>query len=239
MQNLQVKVRNKDGSSGLKTVTIVRAWTETNGGQLFLHQNGTYGYKDGSPVVSKQDFNLISDPHQKAAALDWWDRKGERLSNEFYERKAEEDAHRQEQEKPVIEGDFSDLDVIQYIRRPIEKRTRAAYSDPCTWLEWFDGRPDWWGFARVIEIRGYRYEVVDPDHKPDKVNGPLNTAKQLDVIEEHLTKADKEVALAQLQELRKIMDEENILELISNAVKEGIGPLSEKLAEMSKNAKKD
>lgn len=238
MQQLQVKVRNKDGSSGLKTVTIVRAWTETGGKQLFLHQNGTYGYKDGSPVMGVKDFDLIGDAHQKAAALDWWDRKGEKLSNEFYERKAEEDAHRQEQEKPVIEGDFSDLDVIQYIRRPIEKRTRAAYSDPCTWLEWFDGRPDWWGFARVIEIRGYRYEVVDPGREPADTNAPLDTAKQLDVIEEHLTKANKEVALTQLQDLRKIMDEETILELITNAVKEGIGPLSEKLAEMSENAQK-
>jgi len=167
MQKLQVKVRNKDGSTRLKTVTVIRLWSQSDGKQLFLHSNGTYGYKDGSPVISAREFDIISDPHQRERAMDWWDRTGERISREFYEKREEEEIARQETDVPVVEGDFSSVDVIQYIRRPLKTRSRAAYGDPSTWYEWFDARPDWWGFARVIEIQGYRYEIVEPGQNAD------------------------------------------------------------------------
>lgn len=232
MQKLQVKVKNKDGSTGLKTVTVIRSWAESDGRQLFLHLSGVYGYKDEAPVISANEFILISDPHQKARAQDWWDREGKDISNVFYERKEKEDAERQDAEVPAVEGDFSSLDVIQYIRRPIAQRSRAAYTNPGTWYEWFEGRPDWWGYARVIEIRGYRYEIVEPEQVTKGTTAPMEVDQQLDVIEGHLNGADKPVALDNLKVLRVSMDPETLLEQIAGKVKEGIAPLTEKLAEM-------
>jgi hypothetical protein len=131
---------------------------------LYLHKNGTYGYKDGAPVKDKNELAAIADPIARKLALHWWQVTGQNLSDEHYQRR---EAQLEELAMRGVAGaepgDNTSLDQVMYMRRPIKDRRRAAYSDPSTWQSFFDQRPAWWGLASVIEISGYRYERIDPE----------------------------------------------------------------------------
>jgi hypothetical protein len=164
-QKLFVKTTDEEGKSGLKEVHIIRSWQESSGLQLYLHKNGIYGYKDESPVMKVREFDIIGDPIQKKAALAWWNRAGKKLSEEFY-KKRDEEIEKGLGYMPVIEGDDSNLDAAQYIRRLISDRSKKAWSEPSTWFDWFkEGRPEWWGSANLIEIGHYRYKKMDLENE--------------------------------------------------------------------------
>jgi len=174
MQTLYIKIKDGQGRVRNRVVKVIRAWTEGGGKQLFLHADGTYGYKDGAPALNEAELDIISSPAQRKLAQLWWNRVGARKSADYY-RKQEQDLQ-ERQSQGVLEsvsGDSSDLDMILYIRRPVTTRARDAFSDPSTWYEWFETRPEWWGFANVIEISGYRYEVVEV--KEEVEGGRLKT----------------------------------------------------------------
>jgi hypothetical protein len=164
MQTLYLKIVNPDGTAGRKKVTIVRSWHEGSGRIIYLHQNGVYGYKDGSPVKDLRELDTISDPYSKKLAVFWWNSNGKLLSDEYYRKQGEHlerlAARAAGQAAP---GDNSGCDQIYYMRRPVKNRARSAFSDPATWSSFFDRRPDWWGAANVIEIGEWRYERVDPE----------------------------------------------------------------------------
>jgi hypothetical protein len=163
-QKLFVKTTDEEGKSGLKEVHVIRSWQESSGLQLYLHKNGIYGYKDESPVMNVREFDIIGDPIQKKAALAWWNRIGKKVSAEFY-KKRDEKIEKGLGDIPIIEGDDSNLDAAQYARRLISDRSKNAWSDSSTWFDWFDSRPDWWGYAGIIEIGNYRYKKMDLENE--------------------------------------------------------------------------
>jgi len=164
-QILHLKTDKSTGAQ--RQATVIRSWQDARGEQIYLHANGVYGYKDGSPVQSDNEFGLIGDPLQKKMALRWWNQAGKEMSETFYAKKQEELEARQEKEVPVVDGDSSALDAALYRRR----KGKAAFGNACTWPEWFAVRPEWWGHAGLIEINGYRYEQIamDADEEMDAV----------------------------------------------------------------------
>ena len=53
------------------------------------------------------------------------------------------------------------LDSIKYMRRSVEGQHSGRFSRPAAWADFgFEVRPGWWGHASLIEIAGYRYELV-------------------------------------------------------------------------------
>lgn len=160
-QKLFVKSTDENGKIYMKEVFIIRSWQESTGNQIYLHANGVYGYKDGSPVRNDKEFNIIGSLVQRNAALAWWNRKGKTLSEDYYRRQAEMVETRILADVPVVEGDASDLDTVLYSRRPVSDRSKNAFSEPTTWFDWFDKRPDWWGHAPLIEIGGFRYKMIE------------------------------------------------------------------------------
>jgi len=163
MQTLFIKSTDGNEKTKLKEIVVLRSWQLSSGEQIYLHKNGMYGYKSGAPVRSAAEFDkVIGDPLQRKYAHAWWQRTGKAMSEAYYsalEREMEERAG----EIQVVEGPSSELDSIQYVRRPIKDRKKSALSQPCSWMDWFPARPDWWGAASIIEIAGYRYQIVEPD----------------------------------------------------------------------------
>jgi hypothetical protein len=168
-------VYNEDGSPVIdsktgkqvrrvKKVVVIRSWQKADGAQLYFHSNGTYGYKDGSPVRTRaelEDPGLIGNEEQRKLALVWWDRKGVDESKKYYASQAERSRLVAERSPGVMRQVDSDLDIIMYMRRPLADRRRAAFGEPFTWFTMFENRPGWWGDAEIIEVGQYRYEKVN------------------------------------------------------------------------------
>jgi len=166
MQTLFVKTTDGKGKSTMVTVHVVRSWQDASGRQLYLHANGIYGYKDGSPVKNETEFDLIHDAFQRDRAMRWWKNHGKGVSEEFYAGKARDLA---ELQKDIIvpgAGDNSDLDAVLYRRRLIKDRRRVAFSPPTTWFELFSQRPEWWGVAGIIELGEFRFERAEHGDEP-------------------------------------------------------------------------
>ena len=168
-QKLFVKTTDQKGNTVMKEVQVIRSWQESSGKQIYLHANGVYGYKDGSPVKKVDEFSIIGDPIQNKMARTWWEQKGKALSRDFYARLEAEIEERQVEGIPIpVEGESSDLDSVMYMRRPLNAKGKKSLSEPCTWPEFgFSKRPDWWGQAGMIELGGYHYEVVDMAELPE------------------------------------------------------------------------
>lgn len=163
MQKLFVKETDKDGKPVLRPVHIIRSWQESDGSQIYLHHTGIYGYKDGSPVKEKKEFDIINDAYQKKLAEAWWDRSGKQISEKYYADRKKTQEARQDALQGLTKSD-SDLDAAQYIRRLLTDRKKDAWSDPMSWFECSpDGRPDWWGKASIIEIGNYRYKKLETE----------------------------------------------------------------------------
>jgi hypothetical protein len=151
------------GKASMRKVSVLRSWQTVEGKQIYLHTNGVYGYKDGAPVKSDQEFDhLIQDAYQLAAARAWWERTGRALSETYYAKKEQESQERQQRMTPV-QGDLTRLDTTVYVRRQENDRRKNAWSEPATWVSWFTTRPDWWGLATIIDIHGYRYKMIAAD----------------------------------------------------------------------------
>ena len=163
MQKLFVKEKDKDGKTGLRSVHIIRSWQESDGKQIYLHHNGIYGYKDGSPIKNVEEFGIINDPHQKKLAEAWWDRSG-KVFSEKYHADAEKAMEARQAGIEGVTASTSDLDAAQYVRRLITNRKKDAWSEPLSWFECApNGRPEWWGKANIIEIGDYRYKRIDTE----------------------------------------------------------------------------
>jgi len=168
MQTLQVKTAGPDGKPFLRDVQVIRSWSNSSGQQLFLHADGVYGYKDGSPMRDKREFELIANEAQRNAALRWWEAKGEALSKRFYEEKTQREIQAAEVAgTDLILQNEADLDACQYIRRPVNNRKASAYGEPHTWTHWFDHRPEWWGHAFSIQLGPFYYKRMDPEPTPE------------------------------------------------------------------------
>jgi hypothetical protein len=176
-QELNVKVKLPDGTTTMKKLFVIRGWQESSGKQLFLFADGAYGFKDGSPVRSVSDFDMIANQQQKRAALFWWEKIGKELSARFY---ADQEARAAElagvyQFEP--QGSESDLDSVLYIRKPA-KKGKGAVSDPHPWMKWFQRRPEWWGQATVIGFADYTYEMATPDGAAKEDAGNTKEVKE-------------------------------------------------------------
>jgi hypothetical protein len=155
-------VKNPDG--GQRAVKIVRSWGTSGGTSVYLHTNGRYAYKDGTPLKSANELDILPFV-QREAAIAWWKRVGEAESVAYYEGKL--------QQARDTAGDFQaeikntdELDAVNYIRRKTGAKKTAAATAPHTWMEWFPVRPDWWGQARMIAFMDYAYEMVVPAETP-------------------------------------------------------------------------
>lgn len=154
-------VKKPDG--GQREVKIVRSWGTSGGTSVYLHSNGRYAYKDGSPLKSVNELDILP-LVQREAAIAWWKRTGEAESAAYYEGRL--------QKARDAAGDFQteikntdELDAVNYIRRKTGTKKSAATA-PHTWMEWFPIRPDWWGQARTIAFLDYAYEMVVPVEEP-------------------------------------------------------------------------
>lgn len=174
MQKLFVKdINPRTGASREIAVEVIRFWTHATRGTLFLHKTGVYGYKNGAPVRSAEEFEIIADPTQKKLAERWWRTVGQVHSAKYYQELEEIILAKNLQGVPELGAPEVELDAISYRRRPIKDRRRAAFSDPCLWAQWFPQRPDWWGHATVIEMHGHRYvmERLDEEYDGDEDPG--------------------------------------------------------------------
>ncbi|MFZ5773072.1 MAG: hypothetical protein ACOY4W_16755 [Thermodesulfobacteriota bacterium] len=158
MQILKVK---KPGTKTALTVKVLRSWANSRGGTIYLHHNGVYGYKDGSPVLSEQELaDNIHAPVQKKLALRWWKSVGRRLSEDFYAAREQMEISSSSDFQQLDDGANSALDMALYRRRGV--KPGAAVSGPKSWMELgFPSRPDWWGQARLIEVGIWIYELLD------------------------------------------------------------------------------
>jgi len=145
--------------TGQKAVQILRTWLDASGKSVYLHANGRYAYKDGAPLKSKGELDLIADRGQRTLAQAWWDRYGEKESISYY---ADLEAKQLEAAGDFRESamDLSDLDAILYMRRPTGRK-KGAVTKPHSWMEWFSRRPDWWGQAKRIDFADYAYEMAE------------------------------------------------------------------------------
>lgn len=160
-QKLQVKVTTPTGEEALREVTILRTFCHASGAMVFQHTNGVYGYKDGAPVRTREELEIISHPLHRKAALLWWERRGQKMSEEYQ-------AAQQERERARI-GDFqaadkvdnTELDGKLYYRQALADSEDAPLEGPFTWMELFPNRPDWWGQASAIQFLDYQYMLED------------------------------------------------------------------------------
>ncbi len=153
-QTLYVKMPG----GGQREVKIVRTWGTSGGTSVYLHANGRYAYKDGTPLQSRNELDILP-LVQREAALAWWERAGNKEATAHYEA--------QLQAARTAAGDFQteikntdELDAINYIRRKSGGKKTTAATAPKTWMEWFPKRPDWWGQARTISFADFAYEMV-------------------------------------------------------------------------------
>lgn len=157
MQILHVTKRKPDGGASAATVRIIRAFSANAGATVYLHHDGTYGYKDGSPVRSRAELDIIPAGPQRDAAHAWWDHIGEAAAAEYAQRRLAAEKRRLEQSLPAAVPD-SARDTVMY------HRFRAVDDDkgpPRAWMAYAEHRPEWWGAAELIQIGGWIYERAD------------------------------------------------------------------------------
>jgi len=151
-------IKMADGSQ--QPVKVIRSWATSGGNSVFLHENGRYAYKDGSPLKSAAELDILPRV-QREAALAWWIRKGRAEAEAHYEAKLAKDRE--------AAGDFraevpfpDELDAATYCRKRSDAKSKnPAISAPHAWMEWFPKRPDWWGQAKEISFTDYTYVMAE------------------------------------------------------------------------------
>ncbi|OPY17009.1 MAG: hypothetical protein A4E74_01542 [Syntrophus sp. PtaB.Bin075] len=160
MQTLNVKC--SDGST--RVVTVHRSWQDISGRHIFLHHNGVYGYKDGTPVRNVSELEGLPLEHKRLAQA-WWERAGQSMSDELYGRKEEEAARKAGdfQEELAAHEYNTQLDSVLYSRKAIVKgKPKGAVTAPKSWMEFgFTRRPDWWGQAQAINFSDFSYFMLN------------------------------------------------------------------------------
>lgn len=187
MQQLYVKTKD----AGIKVVHILRSWQDISGQEVFLHADGTYGDRDGTPKKDAATFNIMPVEHRELA-LAWWQRKGEKLSRKHYQDKAAKMAQRagDYQEKIAAQEMNSQLDAILYGRKnQLANGKFGAVEAAKPWMEHgFTKRPDWWGQAKVVEFKNCQYVMQEPTlQKEDEKNDPPAPDKEKKLNNEAIT----------------------------------------------------
>ena len=156
MQKIIVKLPN--GST--KASTVHRTYQDISGQQIFLHADGTFGYKDGAPVRAASELNILPEAH-RAIALSWWQRVGEKKSLAYYRLLDEQNKRRagDYQETLAQQANNTMLDSVLYGRKALLGTGKyGAVSAPKSWMEWnFTKRPEWWGQAKEIAFNDAVY----------------------------------------------------------------------------------
>ncbi len=158
-QKLSVEVNSADGKKSIRTVMVIRAWQDNSGSMIMLYANGSYGYKNGEPVISEREFDVITSPVQRQAAKAWWNRTGKELSAAYYAAKDRREAELAGDFRQVTAAD-SELDMVLYTRTP-SGCEGGDPEGPFSWPELFAKRPDWWGQAMSIRFGDYTYEQAE------------------------------------------------------------------------------
>lgn len=168
MQRLFVK--------GLGEVVVHRSWKDISGVEVFLHTDGRYANKDGTPLKKREELDILP-PTQRAIAQAWWDRSGKKQSEDHY--------RGMEKKQAAIAGDFQDnvpestteLDSALYARR---SRKGGAISAAKSWMEWFSKRPDWWGQAEAIGFPDFVYTKagLEEEEEKEEPKTPVRGKKQ-------------------------------------------------------------
>lgn len=156
----------KAPGGGQKEVKIIRSWGTSGGNSVYLHQNGSYAYKDETPLRSASELDILP-LVQRERAVAWWNRTGKAESAAHYDgelQKARDAAGDFQTEMP----NAAELDAVTYTRRKFGGKKTSATTAPHTWMEWFANRPDWWGQARAIAFVDYAYEMVVAEEAPSE-----------------------------------------------------------------------
>jgi hypothetical protein len=158
MQTLTIK-QVIEGVEETVGVRVLRVFPDASGRTIYHHSNGVYGYKDGTPVQSDKEFAIIGNKVHRDLAQAWWDAIGKEISEKFYAAReaAEREALSDFQEKLAF--DNTDLDAVMYQRRPVGGKKNDPWEPPFAWMEHFSKRPDWWGQAEEIKMRGWEYKM--------------------------------------------------------------------------------
>jgi hypothetical protein len=154
MQELNVTSIGRDGKETVKKVTILRCYQDAGGGEVYVHANGTYGYKDGSPIRTEAELDIIGNPRHKSVAVQWF-RKNQKQIDEHYRKRAEEELEALGDFNPSARPQ-SELDLVQYHRFETGKRPKK-FAESFAWMELFKLRPDWWGLADELTFPDWTY----------------------------------------------------------------------------------
>lgn len=147
------------GEKQTRAVSVIRSWQAADGSTIMLFSNGSYGYRNGEPVRSAEEFEIIVTPVQIKAALAWWARAGKELSEAYYAAKARREAELAGDFQSMIDSGESDLDAALYTR--ISVIDPGQVSGPFSWMDLFQRRPDWWGQAMQIRFGDYEYQRAE------------------------------------------------------------------------------
>jgi hypothetical protein len=156
----QGKLKKKE-----KKIFVVRSWSDSSGAAIYLHGNGIYGYKDGSPIRKPEEFNIIGNDLQRDQALGWWERKGKKFSEEYWSKKKEAERTALLSSSPdAVNVGMNTLDAALYARRPAAKRANSLFSEPMHWWEFgWTLRPPWWGYLVKAEDANWYYRLANPE----------------------------------------------------------------------------
>lgn len=172
MQKLFVKQGDE-----MREIHVLRSWQDISGRQIFLHSNGLYGYKDGTPVKSVTEFDIMPIEHRKQA-VSWWNRGGHKVSADYYAEMERKTAEKAGDFQAMLGDSNTALDAVLYSRR---SKKGGALSAPRSWMEWFEKRPDWWGQASEIQFNDYKYTMTAIEDDHDKtLSAPGSAEKELD-----------------------------------------------------------
>lgn len=158
MQRLKVKTKDDQGREAVKYVTVIRTWTDADGMQIHLHTDGVYGYKDGSPVRTKEELENIPQEDHRDMALAWWNNGGKKRSAEHYRALREKQKARISDYSPTPAQAASDLDQTMYHRYPAAGGKPKELPPAQPWMQFFAKRPDWWGQAAGVSFDEWTYE---------------------------------------------------------------------------------
>jgi hypothetical protein len=160
MQDLFITVA-KDGKETTKKVTIIRCYQDAGGGEVYVHANGTYGYRDGSPIRTEAELDIIGNSRHKKVAVEWF-RRNKKNIDDYYAKLAEKEAESLGDFNPSGRPE-SELDLVQYHRFETGKKPKKlADAGSHTWMELFKARPDWWGLSSEIVFPDWTYvKAVD------------------------------------------------------------------------------
>lgn len=160
-QTMFVKVKTAAGEEAMREVKILRTFSHATKGQIFQHTNGVFGYKDGAPVRTEEELDIITHPlHRKAAQL-WWERIGRKMSEKYYAAQLERERARLGDYQPTDGADNTEMDAKLYYRQPVNSAAEEDVEGPFSWMDIFSKRPDWWGQARAIQFMDYQYVLEE------------------------------------------------------------------------------